>query len=82
MMPTKEDDRPVDRFTETREQRAKRIKAKVVDRETAKVIRKALREQMSRWASQGGEARAKALSPARRREIARKANAARRKGGR
>ena len=39
-------------------------------------LRKALREQMSRWASQGGKARAKALSPARRREIARKANAA------
>lgn len=83
MMPTKEDDRLVDRFTETRQQRAKRIKAKVVDRETAKVIRQALRAQMAKWARQGGKARAKALSPARRREIARKANAAKRaKGGR
>jgi hypothetical protein len=83
MMPIKEDDRLVDRFTETREQRAKRIKAKVIDRETAKVIRQALRAQMAKWARQGGKARAKALSPARRREIARKANAAKRaKGGR
>ncbi len=49
---------------------------------TAQIVR----EQMAKWASQGGKARAKGLSPERRREIARMGaaamKAARRKGGR
>ena len=42
------------------------------------LLREIVRDQMRRWARKGGRARAKALSPARRRELARHANAVRR----